>query len=548
MLEDLDLNSIEDERAQELIRRLLNLLEDVMADLRAAQAEIQRLQDENNRLKGEQGKPKIKPNKPSRTTDHSSEKERRKPKGWSKGGKTDNIPIDREQVLEVDRDSLPPDAQFKGYEDVVVQDIIFHTDNILFHKERFYSPAQHQTYLAPLPQGYSGQFGPGLKALVLVFYFGAQISEPKVAELLHNVGVQISQGQVSNLLIKEQDAFHEEKDSVYRAGLVSSPWQHIDETGTRVNGENWHCHIVCNPWYTAYVTTENKDRLAVIDALTNGQRRQFLLNAQALGHLEMLGLSVVRQQQLVQLPWERPLDEGTLVGLLEEHLPNLGPQQQRWVLDALAIAAYQAQPEFPVVHLLVCDDAPQFGLVTEEQALCWVHEGRHYKKLSPWIGQHRELVEAFQKGFWGYYQQLLEYQQKPMPEEAVRLEQEFDVLFATQTGYRALDERIAKTRAKKEYLLMVLRHPEVPLHNNPAELGARGRVRKRDVSFGPRTAAGIRAWDTFGTLTATATKLGVSFYHYIHDRVSGRNRMPALAQLIEGRATGLNLGTSWAGL
>lgn len=545
MLEDLDLNSIEDERAQDLIRGLLNLLEDVMADLRVAQAEIQRLRDENNRLKGEQSKPNI---KPSGTTDHSSEKERRKPKGWSKGGKTDKIAIDREQVLEVDRDSLPPDAQFKGYEDVVVQDIIFHPDNVLFHKEKFYSPSQHKTYLAPLPQGYSGQFGPGVKALVLVFYFGCQISEPKVAELLHNVGVQISEGQVSNLLIKEQDAFHEEKDLVYRAGLVSSPWQHLDETGTRVKGENWHCHIVCNPWYTAYVTTENKDRLAVIDALTNGQRRQFLLNEEALGHLGTLGLSVVRQQQVMQLPWERPLEEGTLEGLLEEHLADLGPQQKRWVLDALAIAAYHAQGEFPVVHLLVCDDAPQFGLVTEELALCWVHEGRHYKKLSPWIGHHRELVEAFQKGFWGYYQQLLEYRQQPMPEEAVRLEQEFDVLFATQTGYRALDERIGKSRAKKEYLLMVLRHPEIPLHNNPAELGARGRVRKRDVSFGPRTEEGIRAWDTFGTLTATATKLGVSFYHYIHDRVSGRNKMPPLAKLIEGRASELDLGTSWAGL
>ena len=133
-----------------------------------------------------------------------------------------------------------------------------------------------------------------------------------------------------------------------------------------------------------------------------------------------------------------------------------------------------------------------------------------------------------------------------MPEEAVRLEQEFEVLFATQTGYRALDERIAKTRAKKEPLLMVLRHPEIPLHNNPAELGARGRVRKREVSFGPRTEEGIRAWYTFGTLTAT--KLGVSCYHYIHDRVSGRNRMPALAKLIERRASELNLGTSWAGL
>lgn len=337
MLEDLDLDSIEDERAQELIRRLLNLLEDVMADLRVAQAEIRRLQDENNRLKGEQGKPNIKPNKPSGSTDHSSEKERRKPKGWSKGSKTDNIAIDREQVLEVDRDSLPPDAQFKGYQDVVVQDIIFQTDNILFHKEKFYSPAQHQTYLAALPQGYRGQFGPGVKALVLVFYFGSQISEPKVAELLHNVGVQISEGQVSNLLIKEQAAFHEEKDAVYRAGLRSSPWQHLDETSTRVNGENCHCHIVCNPWYTAYVTTESKDRLAVIDALTNGRRRQFLLNEEALDHLETLGLSVVRQQQLVQLPWERPLDQGTLEELLEQHLPNLGPPQQKWVLDALAV-------------------------------------------------------------------------------------------------------------------------------------------------------------------------------------------------------------------
>ena len=42
----------------------------------------------------------------------------------------------------------------------------------------------------------------------------------------------------------------------------------------------------------------------------------------------------------------------------------------------------------------------------------------------------------------------------------------------------ALDQRIAKTKANKGELLMVLRHPEIPLHNNPAELGSRERVRK----------------------------------------------------------------------
>ena len=92
----------------------------------------------------------------------------------------------------------------------------------------------------------------------------------------------------------------------------------------------------------------------------------------------------------------------------------------------------------------------------------------------------------------------------------------------------------------------MLEHPEIPLHNNPAELGARQRVRKRDVSFGPRTADGARAWDTFMTLAETAKKLGVSFYQYIHDRVSDANRLPSLADEITRQAQDLNLGASWA--
>src|SRR5437867_9395334 len=546
MLEDLDLHSIADEQARELVRRLLNLLEDVRADLRAAQAEIQRLRDEINRLKGEQGTPKIKANTPPPPRqNHSSEQERRQPKAWSKRSKTAHIPIDRAQVLLVNPDRLPPDGQFKGYEEVVVQDVILRTDNVLFQKEKFYSPSQHTTYLAYLPQGYSGQFGPGIKSLALVFYFGAQMSEPKVAELLRSVGVQISDGQVSNLLIKDQATFHAEKNALYQAGLASSPWQHLDDTCTRVNGQNGYCHIVCNPLYTVYFTMAAKDRLTIIDVLTNHRPRCFLVNEEALGYVEAFGLSAVRRWQVRQLPCGVSMAEATLQALLETHLPGLGPQQRKWILDATAVAAYHAALEFPVVRLLVCDDAPQFTLVTEELALCWVHEGRHYKKLLPYIPRHRALVEDFVQRFWTYYDQLLAYRERPTAVEAVRLEGEFDALFATITGYEALDERIAKTGAKKGCLLMVLTHPEIPLHNNPAELGARARVRKRDVSFGPRTREGAKAWDTFMTLAETATKLGVSFYHYIHDRVSGLYQLPALADTIEERAKSLNLGASW---
>src|SRR5215831_10593302 len=546
MLGDLDLSSLADARAHELVQQLLNVLEDVMATLRAAQAENQRLRDEINRLKGEQGAPAIKANTPQPPPkDHSSEQERRKPKTWSKDRKTDRIAIDREQVVQVDPTHLPPDAVFKGYEDVVVQDVSFRTDNVLFHKEKFYSPSQHTTYLASLPEGYRGQFGPGIKSLALALYFGAQMSEPKVAELLRSVGVQISDGQVSNLLIKDQTAFHEEKDALYQAGLASSPWQHLDDTSTRVNGQNGYCHIVCNPLYTAYFTTAAKDRLTILDVLTNHRPRRFLVHAEALGFMAACGLSAVRRQQVEHLPSGTIVDEATMQALLEEHLPSLGPQQQKWILDATAVAAYHADLEFPVVRLLVCDDAPQFTVVTEELALCWVHEGRHYKKLVPYVPAHRTLVEDCVQHFWTYYDQLLAYREQPMLEAAARLDGEFEALFSTVTGYQALDERIAKTRTKKSCLLMVLAHPELPLHNNPAELGARARVRKRDVSFGPRTREGATAWDTFMTLAATATKLGVSFYHYIHDRVSGAFQMPSLASLIAERAKVLNLGASW---
>ena len=547
MLEHLDLNAIQDENARELIVRLLNLIEKLSADLRDAQADIQRLRDEVNRLKGEQGKPQIKANSPQpASADHSSEQERRKPRQRTKGCKKANIRIDREQVLEVDRVRLPMDAVFKGYEEVVVQDILLRTDNVRFRKEKYYAASTRKIYLAELPSGYAGQFGPGIKALTLAMYFGMGASEPKILEFLANVDIQISDGELSNLLIKEQDPFHAEKDAVYEAGLRSSPWQHTDDTQTRVNGQNQHCHVVCNPVYTAYHTRPTKERLTVLEVLRNGRERVFRLNPEALGYLEKVSLSKVARQTLRHWSSEQDLDEATFLKRLETHLPNLGGQQRKAIIDAAAIAAYHAQTEFPVVRVLICDDAPQFNWLTYDMMLCWVHEGRPYKKLLPVVALHRELRDDFLKRFWDYYDQLLSYRQAPTPEESLRLETEFDTLFATRTGYEELDQRIAKTQAKKASLLLVLKYPELPLHNNPAELAVRQRVRKRDVSFGPRTPEGLRAWDTFMTLAATAKKLGVSFYQYIHDRIGQTNQIPPLASLVEKAAKELNLGWAWS--
>ena len=548
MLENLDLSQIQDKNARELIGRLLNLVEKLSADLRDAQAEIQRLRDEVNRLKGEQGKPKIKGNtSKAGGGDHSSEKERRTPRQRHKGSKNADIRIDREQTLEVNRSLLPEDAEYKGCEDVVVQDIKLETDNVLFHKEKYYAKSTQQSYLAEMPRGYSGQFGPGLQAVVLTFYYGMGASEPKILEFLENVGIRISKGEISNWLTLERESFHTEKDAVYEAGLASSPYQHTDDTLTRVNGQNQHCHVVCNPVYTAYHTKPNKDRLSVLDVLRNGRKRIFRVNAEALGYLEnQLKWSKVIWGRLQSWVSEQDLDEATFLKRLDDQLPGLGKQHRKLLMDAAAIAAYHAETGYTVVRTLICDDAPQFNWLARMMMQCWVHEGRHYKKLSPVVALHREALDAFLKRFWAYYHQLLAYRQEPSADERQRLEGEFDRLFTANTGYEELDKRIAKTKAKKESLLLVLEYPELPLHNNPAELGVRQRVRKRDVSFGPRTQAGVRAWDTFATLAATAKKLGISFYDYIYDRISGANRIPPMADLVTKAAKDLNLGWSFA--
>jgi len=119
-------------------------------------------------------------------------------------------------------------------------------------------------------------------------HFGVQTTEPKILEFFGHLGIQISSGQLSNMLIKDKETFHAEKDVLYEAGLRSSPWQHIDETGARVNGQNQHCHIVCNPLYSAYFTTEKKNRLAVIDVLRNSSERRFLLNDETFELLDLL--------------------------------------------------------------------------------------------------------------------------------------------------------------------------------------------------------------------------------------------------------------------
>jgi len=546
--EAVNLESIADPGLRRCFAQLLNLVEVQATEIRVLRAENQRLRDEIARLKGEQGRPhfpgRSKSDKSPGSGKHSSEKERKEPKKWRKEGKL--IPVDREETCTVDQSALPDDAEFKGHTRFVVQDVLFRTDNVLFYREKFYSPSEGKTYLAPLPAGYDGgEFGPGLISYVLTQYFIANTSGPKILEMLRNRGIILSEGQLSNILTKEHEKFHQEKAEVFAAGIESTPWQQIDDTITRIDGVAHHCHVLGNVLYSIFATLPGKDRLSVLDVLRGGAGRAFLYNDMARVLAETFGVSGSILEQLEPLSLCLELGESKFRQAIRRCAPGINERQLEWVLQASAIAEYHDQDAIPVIRSVLTDDARQFRWLVEEHALCWIHEGRHFKKLTPVLRVFQEAREEFLGKFWDFYRQLRAYRETPTAYKAKRLERKFDKLFNTVTPYVELNERIALTRAKKSELLLVLKHPELPLHNNDSELSARQRVRKRDVSFGPRSSAGARCWDTFQSLVATAKKLGINAYEYIEDRVRDAGRVPRLAAVIAERAAALNLGASW---
>jgi hypothetical protein len=535
-----ELDSITDKKALTIIKVLINLVEMLAEENARLKEMVQTLKDEINRLKGEQGKPDIRgqskgsDGSSTGSSNHSSEKERKRRKGnnKNKGKSTKNIRIDKRVIIELDKAQLPDDAVFKGFETRTVQDLKIITDNIEFKLQTYYSPSLRKTFIAPLPPDYQGsEFGPGVKALVITLYRDAAMTELAIERFLKTFNLQISHGKISSMLIEEHPIFHQEKEDIVDAAIKSSIYQQMDDTGSRVNGINHYTHVLCNDFFTAYFTRPKKDRLTLLELLCRDQL-QFMLNQKAYELMTEFGLATKWLEQIAVILQSQPLTRKEIDNLLQTLFPNPKKHStnRRIILESTALAYYQQSKYF--IHYLMTDDAPQFNKLALHHALCWIHEGRHYKKFNPLSNINHNVLDVFLSQFWDYYDALLNYKEAPSQEMAHILSAQFDVLFAVTTGYDVLDQRIAMTRAKKKSLLLVLEHPFLPLHNNASELGTRVQARIRDIHFQTVSENGTKSKDTFATIVQTARKLGVNFYQYVYDRVTKKFEMPSLAEMI----------------
>jgi len=539
-LASLDINpdEIEDKRYATAFRILFAIIEKQNEEIEALKAENQKLRDEINLLKGEQTKPKVRGSKKNDDISSENERKERNPlKTRESNARKDKIEIHHTETCRVDKSILPNDSIFNGYRYVTIRDIVVKPWNTNYEIEIFYSPSEGKTDSGKLPDGVKGEFGPGLRTLILTLYHVANVSEPKIHEFLENMGVWISRATISRIVTEDNDLFHEEKSEIFQAGLSSTTYQQIDDTSARVNGNNWYTQIICNPYYTAYFTVPHKNRETMLDILLCGNEKTYCFNEEAFELMETFNIPQLLMEKLSSSKDKTYNNKEMSRKMDYVFSPDGYKSIKMRVLEACSIAAYHRMTNIPVVTTLLSDDAPQFKKIAYHHALCWIHDGRNYKKLRPIVPYHQKKLEAFLDRYWDYYAKLSEFKIEPHAEVAEQLAAEFDQLFSTETKYEQLDERISKTREKKENMLLVLTMPEIPLHNNAAELAARAKVRKRDVSLQTVTDKGTKANDTFMTIVQTAKKLGVSAYDYIFDRVSNKFEMLSLAQLIKEKSS-----------
>lgn len=526
------------------LQRLIALVEDLLTEHQRLRDELQETRDELNRLKGEQGKPTVRPGRrPRETSDRSSSRDldppaRQRPRRRA----VPPAPTQRVEERTVDRATVPPDVQKAGHRVVRVRHLRIVAEDILFRCERVYSPSTGRTYQAPLPPGYAGGFSPQTRALAVYLSFRGLMSEAAILDFYRTHGLPLSAGTLATWL-SDDTALSAEYDAIFAAALASEPHEHIDATSTRVNGEPQACTALVGPHFSYYRTQPEGDRLAVLTVLQGLSSRTDLPMAVtdvAEAFLDRRAGKVLSQGHRAafrDLPRDHLLTLAAFETALDTALPDLRDARVRRLLtQAAAIGGYHLQTRVPVVTHLVADAAPEYTDLTAGLTGCWVHERRHYKRLVPATDEHRTLVDRTLRRFTAYYHALQAYREQPNPDWAGRLRRGFHVLFGQATKYQALDTCLRQTLGREAVLLYVLDHPTVPLHNNPAELAIRRRVRKRDVSFGPRTTAGAHLWDHAQTVLDTATKLGVNTLAYLVDRLSGQPALPSLADLIRARA------------
>jgi hypothetical protein len=513
-------------RLKRTLRRTAQEALDKSIEVAQLQEKLRQIEDEIRRLKGENPKPEIKP---------ASTKELNPPpkKKHQKKSKNEEIEIDESVELEVPKEDLPKDAKFVGKRKIVIQEMMIKRRNIEFWINRYWSDELGRIIEAEVPAEFKGsQFGPMLRSFIIYQYFKNRVPHAKIRKNLQDWGIEISEGTINNILNDLPTEFADDLGSARRAAIKNCSQIHIDDTGAKFNGKNFHTFVVSNKFYTQYTTGSEKNRWSAAGAIMGGEQ-QFMINDTAVTFVARKLKKPEITNYLSKLKGDKIFLREEIEQLLRDApFSRLAKQQQDIIRTGLAVGALRSKSAGPPIHFTISDDAPNFVDLTKNHQLCWVHEIRKYKLCEVFKRIESETLEKLVSEWRKFYGLLLKFKANCSAELRRKIREEFRRICSIKTLVKPLDEQLRRTWENRKSLLLFLKYPQLPLHNNQAELDIRERVIKRKISLQNRSLAGVKAWDLMLSLASTCRKLNLSFWNYLEDRISKRETIPYLGKLV----------------
>ena len=200
-----------------------------------------------------------------------------------------------------------------------------------------------------------------------------QVTTGRLTTLLNDIGIGISKRQMVRLLTKGLDGFVAEDAAVLHAGLVSSPYVTVDDTGARHAHDHCHTTQIGAKHFTVFRTTESKSRLNFL-SLLRGNYQDYVLNDAAFDYLDRRRADPALDGQAADHEPQRFCDQVPFL----EHLAGKGID----IFDRQAIRVLAEAGLWGSIRhhgllgdtVIVSDDAGQFRV--GNHALCWVHAER----------------------------------------------------------------------------------------------------------------------------------------------------------------------------
>jgi len=508
---------------------LLAIIDAQQLRIQQLEETVQQLRDDIAVLKGQQPRPKIAPSTLEKPAKPPPDPGQKRP-GSAKCSKT-AVFVNPVEVT-IPFPDPPPGSTTHGYEEYFVQELVVEAKVTRYRRERIVTP-DGQTLLAPLPADVlpGSHFGPILIGYILYQYHHCNVTQPLLLEQLHEFGITISAGEISHILTANHEAFHQEKAAILTAGLTSSTYVGVDDTGARHEGHNGYCTAIGNDLFAYFESTDSKSRLNFLQVL-RGASDGYAINDVTLAYWQRQQLA----QEVVAKLSAGPR-QFVATAAWQAHLAALGITAERHVRLATegALLGQLIEQGVSPDLVILSDGAPQFDILVH--ASCWIHMERPLARLVPYNEAHRLAVEGVRQQIWELYQDLKAYRERPDPAAKAGLTARFEQLVNQATDYPTSIGNVLQAMGDHQAdLLRVLEQPTVPLHNNGRESDIRGYVKTRKISGSTRSDAGRRCRDTFASLKKTCRKLGVSFWAYLQDRLRGLGQIPRLGELIRQRA------------